>query len=67
MSTGIEVTYQGKPAYEVIKDLKVQVEKRNEMIETLRRDSNGVSTIRANINNTKLTDTEFRLFVNNTL
>ena len=63
----VTVKWFGQPVEEVIAKLQAQVFKAGEIIETQRRDTSAVITIRANINNDKLSDKDFRHLVNNTL
>lgn len=63
----VTVKWLGQPVEEVIAKLQAQVAKAAEIIETQRRDTSAVITIRANINNERLSDKEFRDFVNNSL
>ena len=63
----VTVKWFGHPVEEAIAKLQAQVFKAGEIIETQRRDTSAVITIRANINNDKLSDKDFRDLVNNTL
>lgn len=63
----VTVKWFGQPVEEVIANLQAQVFKAAEIIETQRRDTNAVITIRANVNNDKLSDKEFRELANSVL
>jgi len=63
----LSVKWYGQPVEEVIEKLHKRLEQYADAAEAAHNSTNAVITIRANINNEKLSDKEFRDFVNNTL
>lgn len=63
----VAVKWFGQPVEEVIENLNKQVKEKEARIGNLKNDAWAAVTIRANVNNDKLSDKEFRELANSVL